>query len=395
MYIYGGIGPSGQDGTMYKLDVRSWKWSQTSVTGSSDKSQNDGKSKTAVLIAAIVSSVLGVVVIGIAATVIYRVVRRRYGAFSSADRGQSDGNSTLGSDSDADGAVAMTDAKSDNGHNEGKAPYNGDSAVSYTGPYGGNDTSASDIVIHPSETPTQGPALPLHDRSAADQLDAAHVGSASDNSTAAPAGLPLSLHSRGGSAGGISPLSPTGVHIDTSNSGSAITTPTSMAGGGMALLPASRDSPSSRRQMVDSVRARARSLSHRFAASRFSAAFSDSGEESVPEVPPTRRRRTGASPPPAATRKSVASSKYTALANMYGPDQARLENEYRQAEAINEILLSGQPIPTWLRDAVNQAESEGSGHRSENADSTAAATSSSPSADLGRRFMIANDPDAK
>ncbi|KAJ2082887.1 hypothetical protein H4R24_001217 [Coemansia sp. RSA 988] len=396
MYIYGGVGPSGQDETMYKLDVRSWKWSQTSVTGSSDKSQSDGKNKTAVLVAAIVSSVLGVVVIGIAATIIYRVVRRRSGAFSSSDRSQSDRNSTLGSDSDADGAAVMADAKGDNGRDEGKAPYNADSAISYTGPYGGNETSASDIVIHPNMTPTQGPVVPLHGRGVAEQPEAAHFGSASDSSTAAPAALPLSLHSRGASAGGVSPLFPAGIPINTSNSGSAITTPTSMAGGGMALLPASRDSPSSRRQMVDSVRARARSLSHRFAASRFSTAFSDSGEESVPEVPPTRRRRTGASPPSAVTRRSVASSKHPALASMYGSDQTRLENEYRQAEAINEILLSGQPIPTWLRDAVNQAESEGTtGHRSENVDSAPAATSSLPSADLGRRFMIANDPDAK
>ncbi|KAJ2119441.1 hypothetical protein GGH17_005605, partial [Coemansia sp. RSA 788] len=92
MYIYGGVGPSGQDGTMYKLDLAKWQWSRIDIAGSSGDAQKDNKNKTAVLIAAIISSVLGVVVVGITATVIYRVVRRRNGGFG--DRRQSDAHST-------------------------------------------------------------------------------------------------------------------------------------------------------------------------------------------------------------------------------------------------------------------------------------------------------------
>ncbi|KAJ2844117.1 hypothetical protein GGI22_006986, partial [Coemansia erecta] len=81
MYIYGGIGPSGKDSVMYKLDMGQWKWSQTNVTGSSPDAASSRNTKTAVLIAAIVCSVLGILSVGIAATVIYRFVRRRYGFF--------------------------------------------------------------------------------------------------------------------------------------------------------------------------------------------------------------------------------------------------------------------------------------------------------------------------
>ncbi|KAJ2613175.1 hypothetical protein H4S08_002352 [Coemansia sp. RSA 1365] len=394
MYIYGGIGIGDYDDTMYKLDVRSWEWSRTSVTNSSAKAQSDSNNKTAVLIAAIVSSVLGVMVIGIAATIIYRVLRRRNREFSSLNHGQGDGSSILSGNPHADGSGAMNGSKGDNGQGGGKVPYNGDSTISYTGLYDGDRTNASDILIHPNEKSTQGSAQSSHDRETAERAEVTHLGSGSDSSTGAAATLPISAHSCGASMGDISPMFSTGVPINTSNSGTPITSPISMKSGRTALLPTSKDSPSSRQQMVDSVRAHARSLSHRFGASRFTAAFSDGSDEPVPEVPPTRRRRTSALPSTSTTRRSVASSKHTTVANLYGSDQARMENEYRQAEAINEILLSGQPIPTWLRDAVNQAGGEDIGHRSENADSTAAAPSS-PSADLGRRFMIANDPNAK
>ncbi|PIA13408.1 hypothetical protein COEREDRAFT_83521 [Coemansia reversa NRRL 1564] len=399
MYIYGGIGPSGYDDIMYKLDVRSWEWSRSSVTNSSAKAQSDSNNKTAVLIAAIVSSVLGVMVIGIAATIIYRVLRRRNREFSSLDHGQGDGNSMLSGNAHANGAVAMNGPKGDNGQGGGKVPYNGDSTISYTGLYDGDRTNASDILIHPNERLTQGPALLLHDRETAEKVEAVHLGSGSgsgsDSSRAAAATLPIGGHSCSASMGDISPMFSTGVPINTSNNGTPVTSPISMTSGRTALLPTSKNSPSSRQQMVDSVRAHARSLSHRFGASRFTTAFSDGSDEPVPEVPPTRRRRTSALPSTSTTRRSVASSKHTAVANLYGSDQARMENEYRQAEAINEILLSGQPIPTWLRDAVNKAGGgEDIAHRPEHADSTAAA-SSSPPADLGRRFMIANDPNAK
>ncbi|KAJ1895410.1 hypothetical protein LPJ81_004964, partial [Coemansia sp. IMI 209127] len=90
MYIYGGIGPSGQDSVMYKLDMGQWKWSQTNVTGSSPDATSSHNTKTAVLIAAIVCSVLGILSVGIAATVIYRFVRRRYGFFARCEDDDND-----------------------------------------------------------------------------------------------------------------------------------------------------------------------------------------------------------------------------------------------------------------------------------------------------------------
>ncbi|KAJ1725828.1 hypothetical protein LPJ53_000089 [Coemansia erecta] len=76
MYIYGGVGPSDQDSTMYTLDLNKWAWSTSAVSGGSDSSQS-ARSNTRVLVAAIVASVLGVVCIGIAAFVFYRWNRRR------------------------------------------------------------------------------------------------------------------------------------------------------------------------------------------------------------------------------------------------------------------------------------------------------------------------------
>ncbi|ORX70492.1 galactose oxidase [Linderina pennispora] len=74
--------------------------------------------------------------------------------------------------------------------------------------------------------------------------------------------------------------------------------------------------------------------------------------------------------------------------NMYGPEHRRFEDEYRHAEAINQILLSGKPIPAWLRDAIKEAEksdlpAKGAGPASSTSDGdTKQATSS---------FTIANN----
>lgn len=76
MYIFGGLGASGKDHTMYSLDLNKWQWSQENAGGGSDGNGSNG-SNTRVLIAAIVSSVLGVLVIGIASWVFYRWNRRK------------------------------------------------------------------------------------------------------------------------------------------------------------------------------------------------------------------------------------------------------------------------------------------------------------------------------
>ncbi|KAJ2060458.1 hypothetical protein GGI17_003745 [Coemansia sp. S146] len=76
MYIFGGVGPSGQDGTMYKLDLDKWQWT-TATADQDDSSGSSNGAKTRVLIAAVVSSVLGVICIGVIAFVFYRWNRRR------------------------------------------------------------------------------------------------------------------------------------------------------------------------------------------------------------------------------------------------------------------------------------------------------------------------------
>ncbi|KAJ2402002.1 hypothetical protein GGI23_001015, partial [Coemansia sp. RSA 2559] len=76
VYIYGGIGPSGRDDTVYMLDVNKWEWSQITPSDASSKDGGNG-ANTRVLIAAVVSSVLGIVCVGIAGVVFYRWNRRR------------------------------------------------------------------------------------------------------------------------------------------------------------------------------------------------------------------------------------------------------------------------------------------------------------------------------
>ncbi|KAJ2648961.1 hypothetical protein IWW40_003505 [Coemansia sp. RSA 1250] len=269
MYIYGGFGSGGQDSTMYKLDLSSWQWSRTDITGSNGDLQKDNKNKTAVLIAAIVSSVLGVVVVGITTAVIFRIIRRR-SRKTFGGRRQSDAHDSLASNNDqAPNTALVTEHKESN-----------------------------DLM-----------------------------------ST------------------------------------------------GQALLGGDEDGE---RHLLNTMRARARSLSNKLAHFRQSAAFSDA---TTPTLPSTsgRRKHTDATLATTGNRQSVAISQD--MANMYGADYLRLENEYRQAEAINEILLSGQPIPAWLRDAVNQVEQVSAQQTNSNDNSP-----ESPAAESARRLMIANKP---
>ncbi|KAJ2014054.1 hypothetical protein GGI06_003659 [Coemansia sp. S85] len=76
MYVFGGVGPSGQDGTMYRLDLDKWQWTTTTPDQGGSSGSSNG-ARTRVLVAAIVSSVLGVICIGVIAFVFYRWNRRR------------------------------------------------------------------------------------------------------------------------------------------------------------------------------------------------------------------------------------------------------------------------------------------------------------------------------
>ncbi|KAJ1966255.1 hypothetical protein GGI12_000217 [Dipsacomyces acuminosporus] len=223
MYIYGGIGPSGQDSTMYKLDLTKWEWSTSSLNGDKEDSKNKSRSITAVLIAAIISSVFGVLTIGIAATVIYRWSRRRQIAARLFNRGGGQGND---SDSDSDSEYINDNdiARDSREKGDGTQLKGNESMIA---------TSAKE-ADYPSHT------------------QSSHIGAAFDN--------------------------------DSASSYADKTTP--------------QDPYRSGSTIIDQQSA----------------------------------------------------------TNMYGSDHHRLENEYRHAELINQILLSEQPIPAWLLDAVNQAE---------------------------------------
>ncbi|KAJ2661749.1 hypothetical protein IW148_003258 [Coemansia sp. RSA 1199] len=360
MYIYGGVGPSGQDGTMYKLDLAKWQWTRIDITGSSGDAQKDNKNKTAVLIAAIISSVLGVVVVGITATVIYRVIRRRNGG-GFGDRRHSDAHSTVGSEN---GQAAAAERK--------------DSADQVDGPghnyNAGANLSGSELYIQNLASQA----------STSDRLPLPRFSPTSNGSTAIV--MPSNISSNTGRDESGHARLPSDAYTDSNDS--PMTAPASIRAG-HALLSVNQSSAESSRHMFDNVRARARSLSSKLVPTRLSAAFSENTAAPVPSNT-GRRRRTDATSSTANRPSTVASQ----VANMYGPDYLRMQDEYRQAEAINAILLSGQPIPAWLRDAVNQVQTDSDTQSAANTEANTDAADL-PQAESARRFTIANNPGGK
>ncbi|KAJ2903958.1 hypothetical protein GGI21_004360, partial [Coemansia aciculifera] len=334
MYIYGGVGPSGQDGTMYTLDVSKWEWSQTNVAGA--ETQKEHTTKTAVLVAAIVCSVLGIIAICIAATVMYRCARRRHarlietGAAVRRRRrsaSQSDTSSCKAFDDDAAAArgLPLPELKrSTSATYHDHEMYRRDSAANTTDVL---SESSPNVITHSHSSivfarlpPIASPAdyLLSGQSSPAENLSSATTPA----SIAAAELLPATVAAKGG-------------------------TPHSNQGGGM----------------LKTMRAHARTLSTRIGSSRLSAAFSDTASYTTTSV--NNRKPSSARPEHAAVLSHSPAADRPAAVNIYGSDQVRLEGEYRHAEAINQILLSGQPIPAWLRDAVNQAQSGGGGGGSE------------------------------
>ncbi|KAJ1902449.1 hypothetical protein LPJ66_000061 [Kickxella alabastrina] len=372
MYIYGGVGPSGQDDTMYKLDLEQMTWSQTSVTGSGvEAQQTKSKVRTAVIIAAVVSSVLGAVTIGITIAVLYRIIRRHHrnafggiGVGGAARRhGQANGCESS-DDGEDDGAVnmAMSKHKGESRRGTGNSNYPKNEGIRGGRAY--SDIGGGAAYKYPSP----------------DNLTP--VSPSSMVTFGFPPVLPVShqAESPGGSANNSSNTrTPTEQNlVDDSNFDSATTIPASIAteinllSAKEKIADTSRSSTGGNR-MMRSMRAHAQSLSSRFSPSRLSQAFGDS-TNSVPHSPSvlpqqqandisianrnrnrSRRAATAGALSTGVYRQPAIIDQNTAN-NMYGSEYSRRENEYRQAEAINQILLSGQPIPVWLRDAVNQAQ---------------------------------------
>ncbi|KAJ2878765.1 hypothetical protein FB639_003283, partial [Coemansia asiatica] len=389
MYVYGGIGPSEQDGTMYKLDLKSWEWSLTNVTGSGIETQKEKKAKTAVLIAAIVSSVLGVITIGIAATVIYRLVRRYrrrlVGGGGNAGR-HSDSDSDQNSMDGFDRAAAMETMEGHKNNNSRR----GTSASLYRGPATACDSGVS---YEADATDNSGEKELLHQPSSEIAVSSPSLGST--GGIGLPIIMPLGLASHSflnnehnndlGSSDSSNTRTPAEYHRipEELHCGSAVTTPASIATNS-ELLPARDEGKSGSRsaigstgngssgsgsgsRMLAAMREHARSISAKIAPSRLSVAFSDNtvadpyspSSAANSPVAASRKHRAGTagSSSLGPRRGSTIIDRQTAN-ELYGSDYQRLEKEYRQAEAINQILLSGQPIPAWLRDAVNQAEAE-------------------------------------
>ncbi|KAJ2156773.1 hypothetical protein GGF46_004957 [Coemansia sp. RSA 552] len=73
MYIFGGVGASAQDDALYKLDLRSYEWTNLLADGAGSRS---GPS-TGVIVAAVVASILGLAAIFAATFVFYRWNRHR------------------------------------------------------------------------------------------------------------------------------------------------------------------------------------------------------------------------------------------------------------------------------------------------------------------------------
>ncbi|KAJ2507013.1 hypothetical protein IWW47_001304 [Coemansia sp. RSA 2052] len=328
MYIYGGVGPSGQDGTMYKLDFDKWEWSQTNVAGSGAETQKEHKTKTAVLVAAIVCSVLGIIAIGIAATVMYRCARRRHARFFDAARRNS---------------TSQSDASSDEGEEAGNVN-----------------------ALMPASELKRSTSASYHER-AADMVY--RRDSATNTTEILPTSWPVT-HSHSSIAfAPLPPIVPTDYMSGQSGSSSSARTPaeelstaTTPASIAAELLSAAKGAASHNSGgVLKTMRAHARTLSTRIGSSRLSMAFSDTGSHSTAaakssaSVRPERAVTSSSIAHHVQSPSSVASGRPAAV-NMYGSDQTRLEGEYRHAEAINQILLSGQPIPAWLRDAVNQAQ---------------------------------------
>ncbi|KAJ2664755.1 hypothetical protein IWW48_000703 [Coemansia sp. RSA 1200] len=417
MYIYGGIGPSGQDSVMYKLDMDEWKWSQTNVTGSSPDVAEDRHTLTAVLIAALVSSVLGIITIGISATVIYRFVRRRYGIFARADNDDND-NDDVDDDDDVDGSGGGGHRYVHDIYGSGKEAVLFDSTTGSPMGLAANGRSRSigdplyfnqDSDEHTSgvgsgEKPSDIAGVREFQSTADDIVITVNERTLSKRPSTEPSHSPQDFAA-------------------ISNTASEATTPASI-GTGRALLPAAlfnngHSSPTGR--VLSTMRAHARSLSTRLASSRLSTAFSDDTSVATSTTPTpasatnisrTRRAETSAS---AAhhrhpRRRSANANQRVSAVNIYGHDQVRLENEFRHAEAINEILLSNQPIPAWLREAVAQSQQtqskvDDNNHRHEHRDDVAANTAtkhrvgrtvsdvdaSAPTSQLRTGFKVVNN----
>ncbi|KAJ2551391.1 hypothetical protein EV175_003709 [Coemansia sp. RSA 1933] len=334
MFIYGGVGPSGQDSVMYKLDMDQWKWSQTNVTGSSPSATSSHNTKTAVLIAAIVSSVLGILTVGISATVIYRFMRRRYGFFARREQDEvSHAHGGIGSDEEGDEHDAAMSTNAAHGYEfqgSGNLLYLSRDSEKYVS--SGGSVEKPGAVALREYRPDFGDLINVEDSDLARHAATIHNSPPIGRAEIASGESEVTTPDSGGTEQGLIPA----VVL------AGDSTPSTVPG-----------SPASR--MLNTVRASARSLSTRLAPSRFSAAFGDSTATTPSSVGRAKRAGTMVSAASHPNRRSAHTNQRKTV-NIYGDDQARLENEYRHAEAINEILLSEHPIPAWLREAVTQAQ---------------------------------------
>ncbi|KAJ1993641.1 hypothetical protein GGI25_001531 [Coemansia spiralis] len=297
MYIYGGIGPSNGDDTMYTLDVSKWAWSQISAAdmGSKNNGGGSGGVNTRVLIAAIVSSVLGVICVGIAAFVFYRWNRRRGVAQYKQEQEQEQEQEQTHNNDDND---------NDNGDNEfGKAEAGKNNINLYLDDDkqdgGNNAIVATSALVGSLDLYTRAVQRDSYVKQYEDPNYLLMLGSSGSTT----------VHGRQTSSDIVAndylPPPHTNPSVGSSSVGSfslPMTTegmPAGAATNGIVSHPSSE------------VTDKARSVQN----------TSDSNTADLQESPSHR------------------------LSSAYAPT----------ADVINGILLSGQPIPAWLREAANQS----------------------------------------
>ncbi|KAJ1953147.1 hypothetical protein EC988_003156 [Linderina pennispora] len=314
MYVFGGIVPSGQDNDMYQLDLKSWQWTVTSATDNSADSGSSGVSSKVVIIAATISSVLGLVAIIIASVVFYRWNRRKgnMGFFSGRKRRGSNADSDSAHSAEIKGETAASYYQRDSAYQDVGTPadLSPDTIIrqpigaDYSDAYADPDKFRRDVAAHNyMPTPHANPSV---ESSVASFLPPIMT-------SESPRMLPNNM----AELGEPSPIV-TGTPMTTSES---VATDS-------GLLARSKSLTSKPAESMSPV------LSPTMTAADFGR--SSLGAESM-------------------RRLSSIIDQQTAF-NMYGPEHRRFEDEYRHAEAINQILLSGKPIPAWLRDAIKEAE---------------------------------------
>ncbi|KAJ2880912.1 hypothetical protein FB639_002727 [Coemansia asiatica] len=316
MYVLGGIGPSSQDSTMYKLDLDKWTWSTTQINGSESSDSSKGGSNTKVLIAAVVSSVLGVICIGIAAFVFYRWNRRR----SPLPKPLDSSSATNNPDKHVLIQNDISDKEADSPRNDANEPSSNDSGLNT------NNASLAAVGLMTPVNITSSKGAKDYSQ---EYEQAGYIFMGSTGSTA--------VHHHGRNADIVTNNYLPPPHSNPSLGSSIMEFSPSM--GSVANIHTAATNSNSNSNSNSNINININSNTNSFA----NIANNEPGYTSVaqtqthihtqPQLQPQSNRS------PSATEKSAV-----------------------HADIISSILSSGQPIPAWLREAARRASVEDGSH---------------------------------